>query len=389
LTTPEPVSPAPDTDTDRYRIAYALNEAVGEQLDGGEGMAAAADAVLPIVNERVAGLRADLDQARRELAEIRAEAGHHIGTIAALAARVRELGAQVAARDAELARVSGARSMTTPNDLLPLLARLLADLDRVETERDKLCREVDRLHAELAGARPIPDDAAERLARWLFRMTGRRQGEPLYGDGAASPERQEKRWNTWLEDEDRDRLREMARHVLADLGLSTPTTGPAPAAADGPRPKRSEWLCPDCKQPPTPFGDDRDWMCDEHKSSPPAAPQAPAEPTGRVWNVGDPEPTEDGLTVIDRDMTPDVIGRYNDPTWFREGPDRWSGPYAYRLTWAGLLKEHGPVREYRHPAAREDAATPDPGADYDAQLRWADGPDGDDLGGWARRSKEA
>lgn len=94
-----------------------------------------------------------------------------------------------------------------------------------------------------------------------------------------------------------------------------------------------------------------------HRS--PAAPQAPAEPTGRVWNVGDPEPTEDGLTLIDREMTPDVIGRYSDPTWFREGPDRWSGPYAYRLSWAGLLKEHGPVREYRRPAAREDTAPPD------------------------------
>jgi hypothetical protein len=138
---------------------------------------------------------------------------------------------------------------------------------------------------------------------------------------------------------------------LRQIVGATPTTDPAPAAADGERPGNVVFDANGFLRP--------DVIAERWLNGEPAAPPAPAEPTGRVWNVGDPEPTADGLTVIDREMTPDVIGRYADPTWFREGPDRWSGPYAYRLTWAGLLKEHGPVREYRRPAAREDTAPPD------------------------------
>lgn len=209
----------------------------------------------------------------------------------------------------------------------PVLAGLRSDLDQARTERDILdkalqdARKIAATYRHLletrrgAGARTIPDDAAERLARWLFRMNGRRQGEPLYGDGAASPERQEKRWTTWLEDEDRERLREMARHVLADLG-ATPTTDPAPAAADGEVPidvvrrikadalleardaaraarrlcwaenREQEvirhyggmagWLATRAKA--IEAGEEPDWP-DAAYVTPPAVPQAPAQPT--------------------------------------------------------------------------------------------------------------
>lgn len=194
------VSPVPDTEALRNQLARAISVQWldDESLRGRTDYYSLSDAVLPIIAEREAGLRADLDQARAEAT----------GYEAALRSAQRALVLLEQQRDALRAAICRAA---------------VVDWNTTNVDTD-----YEAMLAHLAGARPIPDDAAERLARWLFRMTGRRQGEPLYGDGAASPERQEKRWNTWLEDEDRDRLREMARHVLADLG-ATPTTDTAPA----------------------------------------------------------------------------------------------------------------------------------------------------------------
>lgn len=65
-----------------------------------------------------------------------------------------------------------------------------------------------------------------------------------------------------------------------------------------------------------------------------------------VFRSGDPEPDHPGLLLLDRDMTPAVVGLYPDPSWYRQAPDQWSGPYGYKLTWAELLREHGPLRQY-------------------------------------------
>ncbi|MFE2751602.1 hypothetical protein ACFXGA_06315 [Actinosynnema sp. NPDC059335] len=158
---------------------------------------------------------------------------------------------------------------------------------------------VAALRARVSGAHTIPDDAAETVAKRLLQFQAR-----------VTPDRADRMWTRDLDDVDREGWLNHARALLADLG-STPATDPTPApaelarwvrwlcdaygpaevaaavqqtdpkpaAADGPQPKRSEWLCPNCKKPPTPFGDDQDWMCDEHKSASPAAPQAPAQPT--------------------------------------------------------------------------------------------------------------
>lgn len=80
--------------------------------------------------------------------------------------------------------------------------------------------------AAVAGAASANPRAVEVLARWLFRMGGRRTDEPLYGEGAADPRRQEQRWDTWLEEGDRERLREIARVVLADLDSASAAVSP-------------------------------------------------------------------------------------------------------------------------------------------------------------------
>jgi hypothetical protein len=127
-------------------------------------------------------------------------------------------------------RVALAESISAATDLP--WAALLVETRRVSDEWLRMARQA---RAELASRSTPPQDAGlpdatqvETLARWLFRMNGRQASESLYGDGAATPERQEKRWNTWLTEIDRDRLREIARTVLADL-KAAPATDPVPA----------------------------------------------------------------------------------------------------------------------------------------------------------------
>jgi hypothetical protein len=255
VTTPEPVSPAPDTEALRAYLRRTIGGDFERRLiaadlvddDDALSVLRVFEDVVPAIereitsrheafvlmladakaerDERIAGLRADLDRARRErdkLADLhRGEARTHDETIASLNAVRAEREAWSSVARGLARRVSAGRAAASE-----MIDRHLHSMNILRAECEELHASARR--ARSAGARTIPDDAAERLARWLFRMNGRRQGEPPYGDGAASPERQEKRWNTWLEDEDRDRLREMARHVLADLGVTLAVAGSGP-----------------------------------------------------------------------------------------------------------------------------------------------------------------
>lgn len=261
MTTPEPVSPAPDTEALRQQVAEALmnsrdpsdNPAVDESHRHANhqyswachlctnNVDALTDALLPLFaelaaenamvrhwlgqaqqvrDEEVIGARtarSERDEARTEVAGLRADLDRARAEVERLEKQATVYRNAYGRTEKVLDKALGTEEHDGAGE------GQAADVYLLMQQRDQARAEL----ARVSGALPIPDDAAavEKLARWLFRMTGRRQGEPLYGDGAASPERQEKRWNTWLEDEDRDRLREMACHVLADLG-ATPTTDP-------------------------------------------------------------------------------------------------------------------------------------------------------------------
>lgn len=240
MTTPEPVSPAPDTEALRQQVARELYRA-----DGLNGNAS----------------HDPWDEPSQKV---------HLRYLALAA-----------------------------DGVLPLLAGLLADLDRAHIERDKLCREVDRLTA--SGDRPIPDDAAvDVVARRLF------QAHVSNSYGAVRAERM---WNITLDDTDRDFWRNHAREALAEAGLSTPTTDPAPAAADGVRqPHEAEvdnavagalldvygFVPLDVRYKAARYARKvvADWLeAVHHTEAEPAAPQAPAEPTA-VYPDADLQPSQ-------------------------------------------------------------------------------------------------
>lgn len=58
----------------------------------------------------------------------------------------------------------------------------------------------------------------------------------------------------------------------------------------------------------------------------------------RTWEKGDPEPSEIGLNLIDKD---------GGDAWFLSTDGAWSGPYGYSLTWTALLDMRGPLTEAR------------------------------------------
>lgn len=216
--TPEPVSSAPDTEARQQAV-----DAIESELDlarSGEGYEA--NAVAEEIVRRywpdVAGLRADLDQALRERDE----------------AQRQEAAWRASAQESDKG--------------LTLYAR-----------------EVRRLRAELAGARTIPDDAAERAALRMFRVH-------VYG--TLTSERHDasarNQWVKVLDEDDRETWRKLARELLADLG-ATPTTDPAPAAAGRPRWVQRGLHHHRCAV--------RAGAADCTCGVEPAAPQAPAEPT--------------------------------------------------------------------------------------------------------------
>ncbi|GAB2964276.1 hypothetical protein [Saccharothrix stipae] len=251
-----------------------------------------------------------------------------------------------------------------------------ADLAMVESTARAAIQTAHDLTAELArvsGARPIPDDAAavDRLAVWLLRAMG---GNIVDGPGDAAA--WQDAFENGLTDNQRATWRAAARALLADLG-ATPTTGPAPAAADPTAPYRhllgAIWLYVDwrylTKQMTTEqkelwadavdaFGEPQEGKAERWWREP-AAPQAPAEPTD------DPLVPAPGFGVTNRDYIHE-----SDVADYEAEERRLAGEAA----------------------ARVDTAPPDALADFDAQIRWVDGPDddyGDDLGGWASRTREA
>lgn len=203
------VSPAPDTDELRHRLAARLARLDAEQWGGDHDFApygkdresdsvvdAAAEVFEAVQAEREAGLRADLNRARAELAEIRS--------------------ALVAA---------------DPKADLPGYAHVPSvDIVReIAAARDAYFRNWEQARAELArvsGDRTIPDDAAERLARLLYAATRTDArlpaGIPDDWVGEHGHVLVERGYDkTWID---------YARKVLTDLGLSTTRTPPAPAA---------------------------------------------------------------------------------------------------------------------------------------------------------------
>lgn len=195
-TTPEPaVSPAPDTEALRQQVEE-LRDLIHEAAVRGikdwdrdyDSRAAGpvTDYVLGVLHfvlgKREAGLRADLGRARAERDAARADVSHRSTVIAHL----------------------------------------------------QLQNEV--LQRRVSDARPIPDDAAERLTYALFRMApGPFRNAPAAPLHALMAPLWKHTWRS-LSDDERAEWLEYGRGVLDQLGFATPTTGPAPAAADGEAP---------------------------------------------------------------------------------------------------------------------------------------------------------
>lgn len=189
MTTPEPVSSAPDTEALRQQVAEASYQAwqgssplsFAEQADDvRDEYLRAADALLPLIAEREAGLRADLDRTRADA---------------------------IAWERAARAEVDSARiQIDSLSRMLRGMARRLGWMrsdcgDNLDAALGYK-RERDEARAELArvsGDRTIPDDAAERQCNWSC-------PDDAVHDGLC-PEHVQQSW-------------------------ATPTTGPAPAAAD-------------------------------------------------------------------------------------------------------------------------------------------------------------
>lgn len=161
-TTPEPaVSPAPDTDALRQQVARALNEAIGGQLDGGQSLATATDAVLALPWIKYAA-------GQRHVVTM------HERNNAAIAETNREFAEENAGLRADLDRARAERDAR--QRVLDEIREHLdlpdtADLAMVESMARVAIKTADELTelARSAGARTIPDDAAFTLsaAIWL------------------------------------------------------------------------------------------------------------------------------------------------------------------------------------------------------------------------------
>ncbi|MEV8439214.1 hypothetical protein AB0425_17705 [Actinosynnema sp. NPDC051121] len=182
------VSPAPDTEALRADTIDDLRDLIADALDMGgfddPHARSYANAVMKVVGPVVEGLRADLDQARAERNTL----------MLALVTLLESLG------------IEGRAVESSP-------------LGEAMRGRD----EVERLRADLfrSGARTIPDDAAERVADALrdVRLNlGPNALEAIYGGAnhliLSGGERQA-----------------IALTAIKALGLSTPTTDPAPEPA--------------------------------------------------------------------------------------------------------------------------------------------------------------
>jgi hypothetical protein len=394
-TTPEPVSPTPDTEALRQQVAAVLEERIGDNSDLYETV----DDVMPLFAEREAGLRADLDQARHDAGEavvrqnvLRAERDE---------AQRQEVAWKVSAQESDNGLTLYAREVRWLKECLLARRNALAHLlgqpaAKEDTGWFDLCAQIEeRLTA--AGARPIPDDAAERLTYALVRMSpGLFRDTPVAPANALLSALWKHVWRD-LADHERAEWQAYGRTVLAGLG-ATPTTGPTPAAAD------VQWGVQRADGVLDQLDDEADARGHLNWFDPgaahvvsrtvvygpwtptPAVPQAPAEPTETPdapcgateggmgvdchlpaghpgWHSASHTPRTDGT---------ESIGYPFHIQWPRFGWDRCASERAVEPHSIPTLAELRAARREQTPAAREDTAPPDVVV-HDITLKTRDG----------------
>jgi hypothetical protein len=387
MTTPEPVTPAPDTEALRQQAAAILyrHRPLPRDVDALDDEAADfyAELVSRVVYAPVlAGLRADLDQARQDWRAIGRRADERWDEIERLRRQVERLSTERDAyRNADRQSQSNWRSAVAANmtalETIATLKRALAghlfDGESVSTReaiRNELIEQGLR-----AGARPIPDDATRQVAQCLsdywIELRGRRQDADDTEHGQAHAVMGLVR--RWLAAPAVDTIPDDAAERLADklrdLGVVDPDDGTMPVFVATEDSQSDPGGCIDHWVNVEGIAEELVQRLGATRTTGPAP--AAAASTNEEWAVwyGGPDPyNAAGIESYD-----DEDDARENLQWYRS--DLGSGiavRTVTRSTWrvvpaapqapAGPTKSsnaHGQINTDA-PAAREDAATPTP-----------------------------